>query len=30
VDPYTRNFLLYRAEMYILLKYPFLIDFNTK
>merc|ERR1712151_212978 len=30
VDPYTKQFLLYRAEMYILLKYPFLIDFNNK
>merc|ERR1712032_448251 len=30
VDPYTKQFLLYRAEMYILLKYPFLIDINNK
>ena len=30
LDPYTAQMFVYRAEMYILGKYPFLIDINTK
>lgn len=30
VDPYTAQALIYRAEMYILMKYPNLIDLNIK
>ena len=30
MDPNTLNSLVYRAEMYILLKYPYLIDLNKK
>ncbi len=30
VDPYTAQMLIYRAEMYILLRYPYLIDLNLK
>lgn len=30
VDPYTAQALIYRAEMYILLRYPYLIDVNLK
>jgi hypothetical protein len=30
VDPYTAQALIYRAEMYILLLYPYLIDINLK
>ena len=28
MDPYTAQMLIYRAEMYILMKYPYLIDLN--
>ena len=30
IDHYTAQMLIYRAEMYILVKYPYLIDLNTK
>ena len=30
VDPYTAQMLVYRAEMYIFNKYPYLIDMNEK
>jgi len=30
VDPYTAQMLIYRAEMYILMRYPYLIDLNKK
>lgn len=30
IDPYTAQMLIYRAEMYILLRYPYLIDLNVK
>jgi hypothetical protein len=30
IDPYTAQMLIYRAEMYILLRYPYLIDLNLK
>ena len=30
MDPYTAQMLIYRAEMYVLMKYPFLIDLNKK
>ena len=30
MDPYTAQMLIYRAEMYILMKYPDLIDINKK
>ena len=30
MDPYTAQMLIYRAEMYILMKYPYLIDLNKK
>ena len=30
IDPYTAQMLIYRAEMYILMKYPNLIDLNKK
>jgi hypothetical protein len=30
IDAYTAQMLIYRAEMYILMKYPYLIDINKK
>lgn len=30
VDPYTAQMMIYRAEMYILTKYPHLVDLNVK
>ena len=30
MDPYTAQMLIYRAEMYVLMKYPYLIDLNKK
>lgn len=30
IDAYTAQMLIYRAEMYILLRYPYLIDLNMK
>jgi hypothetical protein len=30
VDPYTSQMIIYRAEMYILTKYPALIDLNVR
>ncbi len=30
IDPQTAQMLIYRAEMYILLRYPYLIDLNIK
>ncbi len=30
VDPATAYAIIYRAEMYILVKYPYLIDLNKK
>ena len=30
IDPYTAQMILYRAEMYILLRYPYLINLNSK
>lgn len=30
VDPYTAQMMIYRAEMYILTKYPQLVDLNVK
>lgn len=30
MDPYSAQMLIYRAEMYILMKYPYLIDLNMK
>jgi hypothetical protein len=30
IDSYTAQMLIYRAEMYILLRYPYLIDLNQK
>ena len=30
MDSYTAQMLIYRAEMYILMKYPYLIDLKTK
>lgn len=30
LDPYTIQMMIYKAEMYILMKYPFLIDINKK
>ena len=30
MDPYAAQMLIYRAEMYILMKYPNLIDLNNK
>jgi hypothetical protein len=28
MDPYSAQMLIYRAEMYILMRYPYLIDLN--
>jgi hypothetical protein len=30
MDAYSTQMLIYRAEMYILMKYPYLIDLNMK
>lgn len=30
IDNYTAQMLIYRAEMYVLLRYPHLIDINMK
>lgn len=30
LDPYAIQYMIYKAEMYILMKYPHLIDLNKK
>ena len=30
MDPYASQMFIYRAEMYVLMKYPYLIDLNIK
>ena len=30
MDAYSAQMLIYRAEMYILMKYPYLIELNSK
>lgn len=30
IDPMTAQMLIYRAEMYVLIKYPYLIEIDVK